>query len=227
MAELVLALDVGSADEAFRLLDRLPDVGWVKVGSILYSGQGPAIVEQLKARGLSVFLDLKWHDIPNTVAGAVSQARALGVQMATVHALGGPAMIVAAKEAAAGALALVAVTVLTSHDAEDWSRVMGRPMEGVAAEVERLARLAVGAGADGVVSSPAEVAALRAVLGPSALLVTPGIRSASDERGDQARVATVRTAVAAGSTHLVVGRPVLRAEDPVAAWAGMVGDLAA
>jgi len=227
MAELVLALDVGTADEAFRLLDRLPDVRWVKVGSILYSAQGPAVVESLQSRGLSVFLDLKWHDIPNTVAGAVSQARALGVQMATVHALGGPAMIRAAKDAAGNGLSVVAVTVLTSHDAEGWSEVVGRPVEAVGKEVERLARLAVGAGADGVVSSPEEVAALRAALGPAALLVTPGIRSATDDRGDQARVATVKTAVAAGSTHLVVGRPVLRAADPVAAWAGMMGDLAA
>ncbi|MEZ4588889.1 MAG: orotidine-5'-phosphate decarboxylase [Gemmatimonadales bacterium] len=227
MAELVLALDVGTADEAFRLLDRLPDVRWVKVGSILYSAQGPAVVESLQSRGLSVFLDLKWHDIPNTVAGAVSQARALGVQMATVHALGGPAMIRAAKDAAGDGLSVVAVTVLTSHDPEGWSKIVGRPVEGVGTEVERLARLAVGAGADGVVSSPEEVAALRAALGPAALLVTPGIRSASDDRGDQARVATVKTAVAAGSTHLVVGRPVLRADDPVAAWSGMIGDLAA
>lgn len=227
MAELVLALDVGTADEAFRLLDRLPDVRWVKVGSILYSAQGPAVVESLQSRGLSVFLDLKWHDIPNTVAGAVSQARALGVQMVTVHALGGPAMIRAAKDAAGDPLSVVAVTVLTSHDAESWSQVVGRRLDGVGAEVERLARLAVGAGADGVVSSPEEVAALRAALGPAALLVTPGIRSAADERGDQARVATVKTAVAAGSTHLVVGRPVLRADDPVAAWSGLVGDLAA
>ncbi|MGE0555987.1 MAG: orotidine-5'-phosphate decarboxylase, partial [Gemmatimonadales bacterium] len=217
MAELVLALDVGTADEAIHLLDRLPDVRWVKVGSILYSAQGPAVVERLQSRGLSVFLDLKWHDIPNTVAGAVSQARALGVQMVTVHALGGPAMIRAAKDAAGDGLSVVAVTVLTSHDAESWSNVVGRRVMGVGAEVERLARLAVGAGADGVVSSPEEVAALRAALGPAALLVTPGIRSAADERGDQARVATVKTAVAAGSTHLVVGRPVLRAADPVAA----------
>lgn len=227
MAELVLALDVGTADEAIHLLDRLPDVRWVKVGSILYSAQGPAVVERLQSRGLSVFLDLKWHDIPNTVAGAVSQARALGVQMVTVHALGGPAMIRAAKDAAGDGLSVVAVTVLTSHDAESWSNVVGRRVMGVGAEVERLARLAVGAGADGVVSSPEEVAALRAALGPAALLVTPGIRSAADERGDQARVATVKTAVAAGSTHLVVGRPVLRAADPVAAWSGLVGDLAA
>jgi len=225
VAELVLALDVERLEPGLALLDRLPGVRWVKVGSILFGAEGPPAVERLVDRGLSVFLDLKWHDIPNTVAGAVTAARRLGVRMATVHALGGRAMIGAAKEAAGEELAIVAVTVLTSHLADQWSEVVGRPLEQVGPEVERLARMAVRAGADGVVSSPAEVAMLRASLGKAVTLVTPGIRSSGDERGDQARVATVRSAVAAGSTHLVVGRPVLKAPDPAGAWSGLVAEL--
>lgn len=219
VAELVLALDLPDAGAALAFLDQVPGVAWVKLGSVLFTRTGPALIGDLKARGHRVFLDLKWHDIPNTVTGAVAQARDLGVEMVTIHALGGPAMIEAAKSAAGPRVAVVAVTVLTSHDQDQFRSILGRHQLEVGAEVERLASLAVRAGADGVVSSPLEVARLRAALGPKALLVTPGIRGASDPKGDQSRTATARSAAGAGSTHLVVGRPVLEAGNPAVVWA--------
>jgi len=218
MAEVILALDVESADAGRRMLDRLPELRWVKVGSVLMTREGAALVAELRARGLSVFLDLKWHDIPNTVAAAVGQARELGVDMVTVHTLGGGPMLAAAKEAAGDGLAVVGVTVLTSHGAPDFDAVVGRPVGDLTGEVLRLARLARAAGIDGVVSSPLETAQLRSALGPSALLVTPGIRGPGEAAGDQARTAAAAVAIKAGSTHLVVGRPVLQASDPVSAW---------
>ena len=225
MAELILALDLPEVGTALGFLDRVPKVGWVKLGSVLFTRAGPGLIGQLKARGHRVFLDLKWHDIPNTVTGAVEQARDLGVAMVTVHALGGPAMIQAAKAAAGGAVAVVAVTVLTSHRQDEFQSILGRNGLEVGAEVERLARMAVQAGADGVVSSPLEVPRLRAALGPKALLVTPGIRAATDPKNDQRRTAGARSAAAAGSTHLVVGRPVLLAADPAGAWAQLLGEI--
>ncbi len=221
MAELVLALDLPDARTALDLLDRVPNVGWVKLGSVLFTRAGADFIAVLKGRGHRVFLDLKWHDIPNTVEGAVRQARDLGVDMVTVHALGGPRMIAAAKVAGGGEVAVVAVTLLTSHGPDDLQSIYGRSPADIGAEVVRLAGMAVGAGADGVVSSPLEVARLRAGLGPTALLVTPGIRGAADPVGDQVRTATAEAAARAGSTHLVVGRPVLQAADPAAAWADL------
>lgn len=223
--ELVLALDLPTAGQAIALLDRLTGVRWVKLGSVLFTTEGPALVQELKRRGHLVFLDLKWHDIPNTVAGAVRGARALGVDMVTVHTLGGLAMLAAAKEAAGPALSVVGVTVLTSHDPAGFAAVVGRPVE-LDSEVDRLASLAAEAGIDGVVSSPLEVARLRRALGPSALLVAPGIRSAGDPVGDQARIASAREAAAAGASHLVVGRPVTGAPEPAAAWARLQGEIA-
>jgi orotidine-5'-phosphate decarboxylase len=217
MAELIVALDLPGGEEALRLLDRLPEARWVKVGSILMTREGPDLVRRLIDRGLSVFLDLKWHDIPNTVAEAVSSAGALGVAMATVHTLGGSAMMAAAA-AAAGRVSLVGVTVLTSHEAESYARAVGRPEVDLAREVERLGRAAMAAGLAGVVCSPHEVGALRPVVGNQALLVVPGIRSRSEDPGDQSRVASAADAAAAGATHLVVGRPILRASDPAAAF---------
>ncbi len=225
MAELVLALDLSDVGTALGLLDRVPRVGWVKLGSVLFTRAGPGLIGQLKARGHRVFLDLKWHDIPNTVTGAVEQARDLGVDMVTVHALGGPAMIEAAKTAAGDAVAVVAVTVLTSHHQDEFRSILGRGLLDVGAEVERLARMAIRAGADGVVSSPLEVPRLRAGLGPKPLLVTPGIRSAADPKGDQSRTSGARSAAGAGSTHLVVGRPVFLAADPAGAWAQLLGEI--
>ncbi len=225
MAELVLALDLPDRDASLRVLDRIPTVGWVKLGSVLFTRTGPALISELKGRGLRVFLDLKWHDIPNTVQGAVAQARDAGVDMVTVHALGGPAMLAAAKEAAGNGMAVVAVTVLTSHSAAELGQLLGRAEAKPEVEVLRLARAARQAGVDGVVSSPLETAMLRAELGPAALLVTPGIRGATDPKGDQTRTATAAEAASAGSTHLVVGRPVLQAVDPAAAWASLQGSI--
>lgn len=217
MAEIVLALDLPGA-EARRLLDRVPEVRWVKVGSILFAEEGPSLVRDLVGRGLSVFLDLKWHDIPNTVAGAVTTARVLGVHMATVHTLGGPAMMAAAAEAAGSGLGVVGVTVLTSHTGESYAAATGRGGVVVLDEVRRLARAAGQAGLRGIVCSPLEVAAVRAELGVEAWLVVPGIRRPGDATGDQARTAGPREAAQAGGTHLVVGRPILQARDPRAAF---------
>jgi orotidine-5'-phosphate decarboxylase len=217
MAEVVLALDLPAADDALGFLDRMPSLKWVKVGSILMSREGPALIRTLRARGLKVFLDLKWHDIPNTVAGAVAAAREIGVHMATVHTLGGRAMLDAAVLAAGGELDLIGVTVLTSFDAASYGRAVGRTEVALPQEVERLAVLAVGAGLRGVVCSAREVSLLHRRLGPKPYLVVPGIRGKADSHEDQTRVATARDAVSNGATHLVVGRPVLQAEDPAEA----------
>jgi len=224
VADLVLALDLPDARAALGLLARVPNVRWVKLGSVLFTRAGPGLVGELRALGYRVFLDLKWHDIPNTVTGAVRQAADIGVEMVTVHALGGPGMVAAAKAAAGSHVAVVAVTVLTSHDQGELQSILGSQAR-VGAEVERLASMAVAAGADGVVSSPLEVARLRQLLGPAALLVTPGIRGLADAKGDQTRTATAQAAARAGSTHLVVGRPVLQAADPAAVWAQLLADV--
>jgi orotidine-5'-phosphate decarboxylase len=216
VSELILALDVPRASDAFRMLDRLPELRWVKVGSVLMTREGPELVRILVDRGLKVFLDLKWHDIPTTVAGAVAAARELGVSMATVHVLGGSAMLEAAVVAAGGDLALVGVTVLTSHDQASYSRTIGRNEVDLVQEVERQALIAALAGLRGIVCSPLEVSLLRRRLGPEMYIVVPGIRRRSDPPGDQARVASAMDASSNGATHLVVGRPILHAEDPAA-----------
>jgi len=218
MTELILALDTPRGADALRLLDQLPVLQWVKVGSILMTREGPDFVRQLSTRGLKVFLDLKWHDIPNTVAGAVTAARELGVSMATVHTLGGTAMLEAAAVAAGGELALVGVTVLTSHDSQTYGRALGRTEVNLEHEVERQALVSVAAGLQGIVCSPQEVSVLRGRLGPEPLIVVPGIRRRSDPASDQARVATAKDAVTNGATHLVVGRPILQAADPALAF---------
>jgi orotidine-5'-phosphate decarboxylase len=173
-------------------------------------------------RGLRVFLDLKWHDIPNTVAEAVAAALELGVSMATVHTLGGTAMMEAAAAAAGGRIGLLGVTVLTSHDSASYAGAVGRTEVDLAREVERLSAEAVRSGLAGVVCSPQEVAAVRRRVGLDAWVVVPGIRGRSDARGDQVRVASATAAVAAGATHLVVGRPILQAVDPSAAFRGLL-----
>jgi orotidine-5'-phosphate decarboxylase len=218
MAELIVALDLPDAPSAVALLDQLPERCAVKVGSVLATSAGSGFVRALVDGGHPVFLDLKWHDIPNTVAGAVRAARDLGVEMATVHALGGEAMLAAAMEAAAGAVHIVAVTVLTSHSAEGFAQVVGRPVTDSGAEVSRLAALAIAAGASGVVCSPHEVALVRGLVGQGRIVV-PGIRREVDAVGDQVRLATPQVAVTAGATHLVVGRPITSAPDPSKAWA--------
>ncbi len=225
MAELILALDMPRGADALRLLDQLPALQWVKVGSILLTREGPDFVRQLTARGLHVFLDLKWHDIPNTVAGAVTAAREIGVAMATVHTLGGRAMLEAAAVAAGGELALVGVTVLTSYDPAGYARAVGRSEVDLAQEAERLALVAAEAGLHGVVCSPQEVSLLRRRLGPELRIVVPGIRRRTDAPGDQVRVATAKDAVANGASHLVIGRPVLQASDPAAAFEGFMEEV--
>jgi orotidine-5'-phosphate decarboxylase len=221
MAEIVVALDLPGGTEALRLLDRLPGARWVKVGPILMTREGPALLRTLADRGHQVFLDLKWHDIPNTVAGAVRAARDLGVAMATVHTLGGVAMMRAASEAAGEALAVVGVTVLTSHDAASYGRAVGRDRPDLGEEVVRHARAAVEAGLGGIVCSPREIARVRGVLGDRRIVV-PGIRRGGEATGDQVRVATAAEAVADGATHLVVGRPVVQAADPAAAYQALL-----
>jgi orotidine-5'-phosphate decarboxylase len=216
MAEIVLALDLPDPDAALHMLDRLPELRWVKLGSMLMTQAGAPFVQQVTARGLRVFLDLKWHDIPNTVAGAVSAARALGVSMATVHTLGGSGMLDAAAQAAGEALSLVGVTVLTSHDRMSYAKAIGRPEVNVEAEVGRLAGAARASGLSGVVCSPREIALVRRVWPGSPVIVVPGIRRRSDPAGDQVRLSTAGDAARDGATHLVVGRPVLQAADPAA-----------
>jgi orotidine-5'-phosphate decarboxylase len=218
MAELVLALDVPTRQEVNRVLEQIPQLGWVKVGPILMTREGPSMVEQLIDRGLRVFLDLKWHDIPNTVAGAVRAAREIGASMATVHTLGGKEMLQAAVAASKGELALVGVTVLTSHTPASYAATTGRDQVDLTSEVERLGLIAAEAGLSGVVCSPHEVSLLRRRLGPDPYIVVPGIRRSSDALDDQARVASPRATVQNGATHLVVGRPVLQAADPAAVF---------
>jgi orotidine-5'-phosphate decarboxylase len=218
MAEVIVALDLPTGTEALRLLELVPEARWVKLGSILMTREGPDLVRRLVDRGLGVFLDLKWHDIPNTVAGAVAGARELGISMATVHTLGGAAMMEAAAAAAGERLALVGVTVLTSHDPASYGAAVGRSGVDLTSEAERQAGEAVRTGLAGVVCSPHEVARVRRRVGPDPLIVVPGIRRSADARGDQVRVATAAEAVAAGATHLVVGRPVLHAADPGSAF---------
>lgn len=216
MAELILALDLPDRVAALAMLNRLPALRWVKIGSQLMTAAGPDLVREVVGRGLRVFLDLKWHDIPNTVAGAVAAARGLGVGMATVHTLGGPAMLRAAAESMGEDLAVVGVTVLTSHDEADYAAALDRPSVRLLDEAARLARIAVSSGLRGVVCSPLEVDRIRAGLGPEPFIIVPGIRRVSDPVGDQQRTATPQEAVAMGATHLVVGRPILRAATPEA-----------
>lgn len=217
MAEVILALDVSDAAAGERLLERLPRLRWVKLGSVLMTREGPGLLRRLVQRGLRVFLDLKWHDIPNTVAGAAEAAAAQGAALATLHIAGGEDMIRAAVGAAGPDLALAGVTVLTSHDDTSYARVTGRDRVSLTAEVPRLARLGMAAGLRGVVCSPVEVAGVRAAVGPDAWIVVPGIRRPGDASGDQARTGTPGEAVRAGATHLVVGRPILQAADPASA----------
>jgi orotidine-5'-phosphate decarboxylase len=222
VAELVVAFDLPSGREALALAGRLPGLRWAKLGPVLYVREGPALVREFAARGLRVFLDLKWHDIPSTVAAAVTAARDLGVALATVHCLGGRAMLEAAAGAAGANLAMVGVTVLTSHDAAELEGVLGRGVPDLGFEAERLARMALDAGLRGIVASGHELALLREALGAQPWIVVPGIRLAGEPLGDQTRAVTPAEAVRGGATHLVVGRPITAARDPVAAYQGFI-----
>ena len=217
MAELIVALDFSDPPSAVSCLDLLPDACAVKVGSVMLARAGAGFVRGLVTAGHAVFLDPKWHDIPNTVAGACNAAAEIGVEMVTVHASGGEAMMRAAVAAAAGRIKIVAVTVLTSHDAVSYAGVTGRNHVNLGDEVARLAEIAMRSGVDGVVCSPEEIGRVRSIVGVGRIVV-PGIRRRDDAPGDQARVATPETAVAAGATHLVVGRPITGAADPAAAY---------
>jgi orotidine-5'-phosphate decarboxylase len=224
---LIVALDVSSAAAARKIVTDLGDsVHIYKVGMQLYTAEGPQVVRDLLNSGRQVFLDLKYHDIPNTVASAVREAAQLGVSMLTVHASGGEKMLRAAAEAAGGharegasvhvrPLQIFAVTVLTSMDESELQQtgVSGKLLE----QVLRLAATAIDAGCAGVVSSAREVKALRAKLGEDFLIVTPGVRPAGSDHGDQARVVTPAEAIQSGATHIVVGRPITAAKDPAAA----------
>jgi orotidine-5'-phosphate decarboxylase len=224
---LIVALDVPGADEARAVVARLgPAVRFYKVGSQLFTAAGPAFVSGLVEAGHPVFLDLKFHDIPNTVGAAVAAAARLGVTFVDVHASGGSAMIEAAARALRGTRTrLLAITVLTSHTPATLEQIGAvGPVEGA---VRRLARLAQAAGADGVVASPGEVAAIRAECGPGFLVVTPGIRPAGSAAADQARLATPADALRAGADYLVVGRPVLEAADPRVSVAAIVAEVEA
>lgn len=222
MAELIVALDLPSGREATALAGRLPGLAWVKIGSVLFAREGPSLIREFVARGVRVFLDLKWHDIPNIVASAVTAARELGVSMATVHTLGGRNMLAAAAQAAGGDMAVVGVTVLTSHDAGELEHVLGRGVPDVGFEAERLARAALQAGLRGVVASGQELGLLREALGSNPWIVVPGIRAPGEPAGDQVRTIDAAEAVRRGATHLVVGRPITAARDPVAAYRRLV-----
>lgn len=223
--------DIAAASMLARDLAGL--VGGIKLGLEFFGAHGPEGIRQLSGVGLPVFLDLKLHDIPNTVASAVRALAPLAPRFLTIHTSGGPAMMRAAADAAADAagrlglprMRLLGVTVLTSLDEGDLDAVgQHRPVED---QVLRLATLARTSGLDGIVASPAEVARLRAALGPDCVLMIPGIRPAWSEAGDQKRTLTPREAVAVGADHLVIGRPITRADDPAAAARRIAGELAA
>lgn len=224
---LIVALDVSSAAQARQIVGSLGDsVHLYKVGMQLYTAVGPQIVRDLISSGKKIFLDLKYHDIPNTVGSAVREAAQLGVSMLTVHAAGGTKMLRAAVEAAGTQPrrpSVLAVTVLTSLAQEDLNQVgvTGATLD----QVVRLGTLAIEAGCAGIVSSAHEVKALRAKLGNNFLAVTPGVRPAGSAHGDQARVVTPAEAIAAGATHIVVGRPITAAADPTQATRAILENL--
>ena len=196
MAELIVAFDLPSGQEALAMAGRLSGLRWAKIGPVLFGRAGPALIKEFTQRGI----------------------RELGVSMTTVHCLGGRTMLSAAAQAAGPNLALVGVTVLTSHDAAELEGILGRGVPDVGFEAERLARTALQAGLRGVVTSGQEIGLLREALGPNPWIVVPGIRAAGDPAGDQVRTTEPAEAVRRGATHLVVGRPITGARDPLAAY---------
>ena len=241
--KLIEALDLPSGSAATQMAERLHGhVGLFKVGSELFTAEGPVPVRYLITTGHKIFLDLKFHDIPNTVRAAAREAAELGVSLVNVHASGGRKMMEAAMEGVRSTAAVggggpgqpqglplqagtrvLAVTILTSLEAQDLAElgISGTPMEAVV----RLARLAQSAGLDGVVASAREITAIRQACGPDFLIVTPGIRPVASATNDQARIATPASAIAAGADYLVVGRPITGAPDPVAAADAIVAEM--
>lgn len=231
---IIVALDVPNVDKALTLAEQVaPAVGAFKIGSELFTSGGPDIVRRIRATGAAVFLDLKFHDIPNTVAKSVAAATRLDVQMLTIHTGGGPEMMRAAEASAqetAGSLGrpaplVLGVTVLTSMDGNELASVGLPPNPGK--QVERLATLAASAGLRGLVCSPLELVALRQLLPATMQLVTPGIRGPGDAAGDQKRTLSASEAMAAGASWLVIGRPIYAAEDPRAAAERILATLGA
>lgn len=227
---VIVAIDCGR-ERALELADELAGhARWLKVGMTLFYAEGPQIVREMRERGFKVFLDLKLHDIPHQVRGAAEAAARTGADLLTIHGLGAGPMMAAAVEGASAAVdgaerttKVIAVTVLTSMDQQALASIgVTSP---VAEEADRLARLASDNGVDGVVCSPQEAARMRELLGEGALVVTPGVRPAGAALGDQSRVATPSEAIASGASHIVVGRPITGADDPVGAFEAIVAEL--
>lgn len=217
MTELIVGLDVDTAPDALRIVEACGPCGFYKIGAQLFTRCGPEIVEKVMGKGKKVFLDLKYHDIPNTVSNAVKAASAMGVSLLTIHAWGGRRMIEAARAATEGtSTQILAVTVLTSLTDSMLQYEIGVP-ETAAQAVPRLAKLAVDSGAHGVVASPHEIGAIRQAIGAEALVVTPGVRPCWASADDQARVMTPGEAAQAGANYIVVARPVIKHKDPAEA----------
>ncbi len=225
MTKLITALDFPDLESALGLVDKLGDTcDWFKVGKQLFTHYGPVVLKELKARNKQIFLDMKFHDIPNTVANAVRSAALIGADIINVHASGGPAMLAGAAEAAreTGKI-VIAVTVLTSMDQEALNAIgiNCTPAE----QVVRLAKLTQAAGLPGVVCSPLEIEAIHQACGKEFLTIVPGIRPAGSATGDQKRIMTPKMAAAAGADYIVVGRPIIAAPDPAAAAAAVLEEL--
>jgi orotidine-5'-phosphate decarboxylase len=228
--KLIVALDVGDYDRAVKLVETLaPYVGFFKVGSVLFTKEGPRVCSLIKGSGAGLFLDLKFHDIPNTVAGAVRSACDLGADMITVHLSGGEAMLEAAVKSRADAarqgMKIVGVTVLTHLTFDDFHSLFLSDRS-KNETVLALAKLAGRCGLDGVVASALELPLIRRHMGPEFAVITPGIRMADAERDDQVRVATPKKAIQAGASYLVVGRPITEAADPVRSCEKILEDMA-
>jgi len=215
--ELITVLDVNSENEALHIVGQCEGCEWFKIGSQLFTREGPPVVRALQEMGKKVMLDLKFHDIPNTVHHSAAAATDLGVNMFTLHAGGGPNMIGDARRAVDNTeTKILAVTVLTSMDEPTWKDSVGIP-EAPAETVVRWAKMAVDAGAHGIVCSPHEIKIVRDAIGDDALIVTPGIRPVWSTKDDQARIMTPQQASEFGATHIVVGRPILNHENPAEA----------
>lgn len=227
---IMVALDCNVEEAKALAANLIGHASWLKVGITLIYDGGLPLVKELQSEGFKIFVDAKFHDIPHQVKGAVQSAARSGADLVTVHGSGGKAMLEAcheatllSKEEIGHAPYVIAITVLTSMDAAELDRIgVSRTIPEQAAA---LAKLAVDSGIDGIVCSPQEAAAMRELLGPDALIVTPGVRPAGTDLGDQSRVATPAAAIAAGASHIVVGRPITQAEDPVAAFEAIVAEI--